>query len=522
MPLPPPSPAVSLLLAVAGGFATDAAFPGRSWWPMAFVGIALLLLALRDATAGRSFAYGAVWGAAFFFPHLWWANEAAGVVPWVALATAESLLLGCFALAWSLARRSRPVRERAWLRLVVVAALWVGVEQVRAAWPFGGLPWGLLAFSQTEGPLLRLAALGSTPLVGAVVVAVGALLAHALLALRRVDVGRASAALLVGAALVAVGLVVPVDTRAEAGTLRVGAVQGNVPGPGLDAFAVRRDVLERHVDGTVALLDQVEPGELDVVLWPENAADIDPRADAEAASLVEEAAGAVAAPVLVGAIRYEDGYRFNDAVLWEPGEGAVESYTKQHPAPFGEYMPMRDLFRRFSSAVDLVGTDMLPGTEVGIVPLESERLGRVVDLAVAICFEVAYDGLVRDAVRAGGEVLVVPTNNSSFGYTQESRQQLAMSVFRSVEHGRATVQISTVGISAIIAPNGVVMDTGGLFTAEQLVATLPLRTSLTIADRLGPVPAIVAGAVAGIALLGGVRSTISQRRTRGAPSRSSR
>src|SRR5690606_32205882 len=117
----------------------------------------------------------------------------------------------------------------------------------------------------------------------------------------------------------------------------------------------------------------------------------------------------------------------------------------------------------------------------------------------------------------GGELIVVPTNNASFGFTQESTQQLAMSVFRAVEHGRATVQISTVGVSGVISPNGVLMDTSELFTADRFATTLPLRTSLTVADRLGWWPTIVVGAFAVVSLLAGVGATIrarGQRRSR--------
>jgi len=511
--VPRPSSSVAILLAVVGALATDAAFPGRSWWPLAPVGIALLLLALRGATLGRALALGWVWGAVFFLIHLWWAEEAAGAVPWLLLGVAEACFVAVFAGAWSLASRWGPVTRHPALGVAVVASLWVATETARGLVPFGGMPWGKLAFSQTDGPLLRLASLGGETLVGWVVVAVGAVLASALSHLRRARVGQASGALLVAAAVVAAGLVVPVDTKAEAGTLRVGAVQGNVPGPGLDAFAVRRDVLERHVTGTEALLDQVEPGELDVVLWPENSTDIDPRRDGQAGRLVDRAAAAVGAPVLVGGQRYGEDYRYNEAILWEAGEGQVDVYAKQHPAPFAEYIPLRDLARKVTDVVDLVSIDMLPGDEVGIIELDSPRLGRVVDLAVGICFEVAYGGLMREAVLAGGELIVVPTNNASFGFTQESAQQLAMSVFRAVEHGRATVQISTVGVSAIIAPNGVVMDSTGLFTADQLTATLPLRTSLTVADRLGDWPTVVVSAFALLSLLAGALATVRSRRS---------
>ena len=140
--------------------------------------------------------------------------------------------------------------------------------------------------------------------------------------------------------------------------------------------------------------------------------------------------------------------------MWEPGQGVVASYSKRHPAPFAEYIPLRSVARLFSSAVDRVTRDMLPGEGDGLVPFESERLGRTVGIADVICFEVAYDELVRSAVRAGGELIVVQTNNATFGRSDESTQQLAMSRIRAVEHGRATVQISTVGVSGVIQPNG--------------------------------------------------------------------
>ena len=154
--------------------------------------------------------------------------------------------------------------------------------------------------------------------------------------------------------------------------------------------------------------------------------------------------------------------------------------------PFGEYIPYRDFFRRITSAVDLVQTDMTPRTDPSPLPVPIDRLGRSVPVSAAICFGVAYDDLIRESVLAGGEPIVIPTNIASFGLTQESSQQLAMSRFRAAEHGRAVVQVSTVGVSAIVLPDGSTVDRTSLFTADQLSARLPLRTSLTLSDRIGP------------------------------------
>ncbi|GAA3821925.1 apolipoprotein N-acyltransferase [Cellulomonas soli] len=505
MPAPEPSRWWVIVLAAVGGLLTRIAFPDPGWSALAPIGMALLFLALLRDSARWNALVGFVWGLAFFVPLITWAGEAVGLVPWWALSVLEAGFVALFGAAWAWARRGNAVWRSRPLQLLVFVVLWVGVEELRSAQPFGGFPWGRLAFSQADSPLVALASWGGTPLVGAVVAGIGVLLAFAWMAARRLALVRLAVPLAVVAAVFVVALLIPLDTQAQDGTLKVGAVQGNVPTPGLDAFAQRRQVLDNHVAGTMALLDQVDPGELDVVLWPENGTDVDPQVDAEAAALIDGAAQAVQAPMLVGTIQYpQAGGRYNTAVLWEPGVGVVASYSKQHPAPFAEYIPIRSWVRPFSKAVDLVTTDMVAGTKVGYVPLDSARLGRTVGIGDVICFEVAYDGLVRESVRAGAEILVVQTNNASFGYTDESTQQLAMSRLRAVEHGRATVQISTVGVSAVIAPNGAIVKDSGLFTAEQLVATLPLRESQTLATRLGAWPAWIADALAVCVVLAGI------------------
>jgi apolipoprotein N-acyltransferase len=512
----PPSRPLTLLLALAGGLVTDAAFPDRGWWPLAFVGVAALFWALRRDGARWGFLVGLVWGLAFFLPHLWWANYATETVPWVALSVMEACFVAVLGAAWVWARRWSWLAARPWAQAVGFAVLFVGVEQARTEVPFGGFPWGRLAFSQADSPLGRAAWLGGEALVSLLVALAGSLLAVAVLALvrRRDVVTGAVVPVAVAGALVVAPLFVPLDTRAEAGTLAVGAVQGNVGEPGLGSFANRAEVLNNHLQGTLALLDQVEPGDLDVVLWPENGSDLDPQTTPDVARAIDDAAREVGAPILVGAQEYpETGGRYNVSLLWEPGAGVVDRYAKQHPAPFGEYIPLRPLLRVFSDQVDRVSIDMIPGTETGVVDLASERLGRTVPLGVVICFEVAYDGLVNDAVDAGAEVLVVPTNNASFGYTAESTQQLAMSRLRAVATGRATVQVSTVGVSGVIAPDGALLQSTGLFTADQLVADLPLRTSLTPAVRAGDWPGRVVELLALGLLAAGVASAVRERRT---------
>ena len=206
--------------------------------------------------------------------------------------------------------------------------------------------------------------------------------------------------------------------------------------------------------------------------------------------------------------------RYNDMVVWTPGSGAGDYYRKHRPVPFAEYIPLRDLVRRFSGQVDRIGTDMAPGTGPQTLTVRAAAQGRDITLAMGICFEVAYDDVLREGVVQGGELIVIPTNNASFLHSSEAAQQLAQGRVQAVIHGRSVVQASTVGITAVISPRGVVEQQTRPYTQASLVADVGLRTSLTVADRLGDWPAraaqVGAAALAVVGILVDARRRLGQ------------
>jgi apolipoprotein N-acyltransferase len=250
----------------------------------------------------------------------------------------------------------------------------------------------------------------------------------------------------------------------------------------------------------------------DLVVWPENASDIDPLRNPDAANVINGAVGAINAPVILGAVLEEPRPKVSNAsLLYLPDRGLVARYVKQHPVPFAEYIPYRSFFRNFSDKVDLVYSDFAAGKGPGVFRVPA-RAGGTIAAGPIICFEVAYDGLIRETVGHGANVLVVQTNNATFGYTDESVQQLAISRIRALEHGRSIVHVSTVGVSAMITPDGTAHQLSTLFTPAVLAADLPLRTDRTVADRLGPMPEILAGA--GLTVMLALLATRALRRRR--------
>lgn len=483
-------------------------FPGYGVVPLAVLGPAALALAVHGRSARGGLWLGLVCGLAFFVPLLSWTGIYVGAFPWLALAVFEALHLALLGAATALTSRLR------WWPLWA-AALWVADEALRGRLILGGFPWGRLGFSQTEGPLLSLAAYGGVPLVSFAVALIGTLLAAAVLALARVlraDRARRRSALRVLAGALAGAVAIPLvgalawlplpgPSLTEGGpTTTVAVIQGNVPRAGLDFNAQRRAVLDNHVQRTLELAEAVAAGEEpqpDLVLWPENSSDIDPYLNDDAARQIDRAARAVDAPILVGAIVQGPG-RFisNTAIVWDPEDGPGETYVKRHPVPLGEYVPARSFFRFFSTQVDRV-TDQQAGEEPGLLRIGGTTVGNL------ICFEVVYDGLVGDVAEAG--MLVVQTNNATFGYTAESAQQLAMSRLRAVEHGRTVAVVATSGISAIVAPDGTVVRSSELFTPDVFVEEVAQRDSRTLASRLGAGPEWLLTAVGVAALAAAVR-----------------
>jgi apolipoprotein N-acyltransferase len=392
-------------------------------------------------------------------------------------------------------------------------------EAVRARVPFGGFPWGKIAFGQADGVFLPLAAVGGTPLLGFAVALCGFGLYEAVRVLRA---HRATGVLPRGPlAAAALSVLVPVaaasaaqplvSDAAEDGTATVAAIQGNVPRLGLDFNDQRRAVLDNHARRTEQLAAEVAAGRTpkpDFVLWPENSSDLDPYRNDDARLVIDDAVRAIGVPTVIGAVLTpETGKLRNTLVQWDPEAGPVATYDKRHVQPFGEYIPMRSFVRIFNKNVDRVSRDFGPGSKVGVFDLAGTKVG------LATCYEAAFDWAVRDTVTHGARLISVPSNNATFGRSEMTYQQLAMSRVRAVEHSRAVVVPVTSGVSAIIRPDGTIVRESRMFTPDALVAEVPLRSSLTPATRMGTLPEAVLAALAAAGLGWTVTAAVRRRRS---------
>ncbi|HEV7948343.1 MAG TPA: apolipoprotein N-acyltransferase [Glaciihabitans sp.] len=495
----------ALVIAAASGPIMDAGFPDRDWWPLTFVGIGLVLIAVMGRRPRSALLVGFVAGMAFYLTHIEWASLFLGPIPMVALSTLESLFVAVGALAMSLAYRwcartwPTPLGRMGLLPLII-AGLWTAREAISSVWPYGGFAWGRVSLAQSESPFADLFPWLGVSGVSFVMVALVALTIECV---RLVSVARLTRCLVAVAALAAV-LIIPAFPVAVYDTTRVAAVQGNGKAAYFDTRE-QGDLLEAQYLATLPLFDQEL--DVDMVVWPEGASDINPLVSDYAARVFDTVAQQMGAPLIAGAITERGDEVFNTSLLWEEGVGAVDYYDKKHPIPFGEYVPDREFWEPFApDLIGLIGRDYTPGTTDTVFDIDGVIAG------INICFDISDDAIMRDAALSGANILLAQTNNADFGDTDESVQQLAIARVRALELGRSVVNISTVGTSAIIAPDGSTIDQLTSYTAASMVADVPLSSTMTPATYLGRG---IEWFVSGLALAGVVIAGLSERKRRG-------
>lgn len=472
------------LLALVGGLVLAAAFEpiGHAWlMPPA---IAALVFSVRGLAPRRAWLPSLLFGITFIYAVMVWMRSV-GTDAWIAMCALEAAFfvpLGV-GLAWSLRSRAWPLLAALW---------WVGIETLRSGFPFSGMPFGRLVYATAGTPWAdAIPWIGMTG-VSLLVALTGTTLAWLVMEVRSPT--RRTYAVAAGLTVATVAPVLVAFPVEESGTVTVAAVQGDVPGTGLNVPAVHREVTANHVRLTTELAEAVEAGEQprpDFVVWPENSTAVDPFLDPGVNAGIVAASDAIDVPIIVGGTNsnpLDDTQVLNQGIVYHPGLGGGDRYTKRHPVPYGEYIPFRDVSWMPSTYGRLteVPRDMVRGTS-----LEPLRVGDV-RVADAICFDVAYDEGIAGQVARGAELVTVQTSNAMFSQTSQLDQQFEISRLRAQETGRWVVVAAINGISGVVRPDGSVVASVPARGQEVLVEEVGLSTTTTPAVLLGVWPARLA------------------------------
>ena len=444
------------LLPLLSGLLLSAAFKPIGLWFAAPLAIALLIHAIDKSQ--KFFLSFALFAFAFNAAGLIWSNKYVGVAPWIALVLLQTL----FFLPLGFLRKLGEY----WYFYLPVA--FIALEEVRARFPFGGFGWLRVGFSQVDAPYARLASVGGVSLLS---------LATLLLGIAAFQLAKRGSGLtlpIIAITLTLSGIFV-FPNNSPRQTFNVLAVQGSVPKLGLDFNERATEVFYRHLTATDKALTKGKKPAL--IVWPENSVDVDPFNNAKVGKAITELVDKNDVPLIIGAVLRTDGKLQNASILFEPKTGATTSYVKRHLTPFGEVMPLRSLLTFFSDLPNQV-----EDFSAGKLPV-MHQVGQA-KIAPIICFELIDDRLIQSSA-GSSNLFVVQTNSATFANTAQSAQQLAITRIRSIEHARYAVSVSTVGISAIIDTNGVILKSTKESVAASINSSVALNATRTLYDRIG-------------------------------------
>ena len=456
-----------IILALVAGAIVYAGFTPHRWY-LAIVGVALFVWSIENSTRKMRTIYALAFAFAFYAPLTSWVE----VIGW----NAEIFLTILCMLPWLLFAFYQPA-DSLTLSAARMAAVVVVIEWVHSGIPWGGFPWGLLAYSQVDGPFAPLARIGGEVGVTLVVVFSGVALFGLI---RNRNAGLAT--FLVLLAMGSLG-VTHIENSARNASVAVAVIQGNVPRIGLDDAEQARRVFRNHIEQTQNLADDIASGKVEkpeLVVWPENAADGDPINNRVMFDEVQRVVDEVNTPVLIGAA-VRDGFvgPYNAGILWLPHAGPNQRYEKVHLVPFGEYIPNHSAIENLVSRFGIAINDYVPGARTGLITHDGLSFGDV------ICFEVAYGDHVAKSIIDGAQFLTVQSNNATYALTEQPTQQLQITRFRAIEHKRAVAVATTTGISALIDSSGSVISSTKEMQADRLVGRIDKNESLQIIDRWG-------------------------------------
>jgi apolipoprotein N-acyltransferase len=490
-------------LAILSGLVLSLAHPRFDLFPLAFIALVPLLIALTGSSPTKAFGLGMLCGITFFSTLLYWLVPVMvtyGGMPWpmaLGLLGLLALYLACYVGLFCVVSAIWGRRYRCGAILLTPLA-WVALEWVRAH-ALGGFPWGLLGYSQYRNlPLLQTASLGGIYAVSLLVAAVNAAIACWIASAGAGGrTPRLAALAFLGAAAIAhLGGFMAMPPVAEAGDesagVRVALIQANVR----QERKWRPGAEDEIVDDLLDMTRRAAALGARVIVWPESSSPLSFRRPGTGPggeglrSIVEERRGytdRVAALVreldldlIAGSVDYKyDGGRLratNSAFRVAPDGTLGPVYDKVHLVPFGEYVPLQRLLFFVNPLVEGAIADFAPGRTLRPLPTVAGPA------ATFICYESIFPSLVR-RLAADAVFLINITNDAWFGRTSGPYQHLAMAIVRAVETRRYLARAANTGISALVDPYGRVLERSVLEETTVLIGSIVPRRDTTLYAR---------------------------------------
>ena len=458
-----------ILLGAVSGIIIARSFAPTNAWYVIPIGIAIWWAGTHKRPLSDYLFFSFFFSFGYWFTHISWL-ALVGIDAYILLATLMSLIYG-FSGYLMFKVKDLP------MPFIWYGFIFISIEAITDYIPFGGFPWGKIAYASADAPWAKLMPYGSSPLVTGAILTTAALIIPSLgfLLQRAFSASMVFIISIVAMNLLMFDLKIPGENKT--GNLDLAIVQGSVPRTGLLFNEQKMAVLQYHVKETEKLLD-TNTKNFDAILWPENSIDVDPFINKDAGQLIQSVLKKYDKPLISGAVLQKNTGLANSVLLWNPKDKKVsESYQKSILVPFGEYLPFRNLLSKFIKRFQLIPQDFISGTQSNNLTLANTQISPI------ICFEVAWNKTIFEQISNGGELVSVHTNNATYSFSNQIDQQFMISRIRAMETGRDVVVTATTGTSAHIDRHGKILWASKEFVPQSKIVTASLYSDITPAVK---------------------------------------
>jgi apolipoprotein N-acyltransferase len=402
---------------------------------------------------------------------------------WIGLSLLQSVFAAFSVVLLALAARRSAAASRPVMLPFVAASLFTVFEWLQT-FTWAGVPWGRLSLGQTEMTLmLKSASVFGSYFITFLIVAVNFSIAMLIFMYREKSISRMCLSLSVSliALNLLVGTVATAFDEKDGEKFKAAAVQVNMSSHdkwNSDSFEKTKELMEQYT-----ILASNEGAKL--IVFPETVFPYNPLKNSQIYNFMTRLAVKCNVTMVVGGFTEGEELDQNSLIFVYP-DGSVSDtvYSKRHLVPFGEYVPMRKVITALIpqlSQISMLSEDLEPGTDGAIVDSAQGKLGGLV------CFDSIYERLLRDSAKEGAEIIVLGTNDSWFLDSAAVYMHNSQSKLRAVEIGRYIVRSANTGVSSVIDPNGIVLDSEPPLVEGYAIAEIAARSRLTVYTLIGDV-----------------------------------
>ena len=422
------------------------AFEPYGIWPFAFIGMAGWFTLLTQNRLKNRIYISFLFGACLLLINQHWTGIYVGNIPWLILCLSQALIFIIPALF---------VSKNAKYNHLMFALSYVLTELLLRTVPFTGFGWTRLSFTQVDSPFSVIYPIGGVTMVAFV--------------LALISSARSIKSLVIASLLPAICWLIPANVQTNA-PISIALVQGGVVNLGLDFNSKPQEVFKRHLDQSIL---SIKPNEVDLVIWPENAVDVDVNSNPQVNDSIRDLSTMLNTPILIGGVTKSSEGPRNQSILYNSDKGQI--YTKRYLTPFGEYLPLRSVAEKVSKYSTQV-TDFIAGDQNTVFDSNGSKFNTL------ICYELINDIFVAETKN---DFLVIQTNNATFGDTNQLDQQLNIARVRALESARDIAYVSTTGTTSFISSQGEILSSLDKFKPATLKGKVDATEGLTYRQSFG-------------------------------------